>query len=326
MNDALYSKISISRLRSIIEEKTVEVFLRLSKDKFVKIINLDEKDSVSIIDHYLGKGAISFYISKEEFEKVEGRIEKSLDKNLETLSSGELSTAQKHPLILDSIDNVKDLVINLGMGPVMAERVTKIVNSSQAAYTDTDSMEALYEILMQKEGYIIQHGYLTGFICSGIIRSLGWDKDSLIQKIITAALFQNVTLETEQQAKIYDLNDPLFEELDDYSKELVECHPFLSADLMEEGKHFGEKVKKMILAHHEQPSGSGFPGKHNANSISPLEAAFVLSTNFAHRLIQSDDLKSAGILAKELNEVYHVGNYKKVFTAFLAAFTNLTGN
>ena len=318
-----YCKISSQRIDRIISELKADIFIKLSDEKFIKIINSDEEDPTSILEKYKAKGIHAFYITVEDFSPIKDSIQGEISDSFEKLEKGIDDQNEVTDLLLNTIEDVKDLVVNLGVTEHTANLIVKAVENTEKQYANAESMEALFELLMSREGYIKEHGYLTGFIASALAKEMQWNTDGFMTKILTAALFQNLSLETDDQAKIYHLEGEAFEALDGYGKELVERHPFLSSDLIDSGDMFGDTVKKLILCHHEQPDNSGFPGRLNANSISPIEAGFVISVNFAHRLMVSGDPKNAPTISQEMSEIFYVGSYKKVFEGFLKTFRSL---
>ncbi|MCP4913473.1 MAG: hypothetical protein GY909_10155 [Oligoflexia bacterium] len=316
-----FFQISESRLKSYLDDFQLNLYIKLGASKFVKFANAGDEDSKDKVDNYIEKGVSVFYLDREGFEKIYNQVQSNISDNIEKLDSLEDKPEEMVDTVLDAIEEVKTLVRNMGLSEAKFEIVDQAVKGVLKTCQSVETLEALLEILNSKDGYIKEHGMACSYISTSVLKSLDWNTEDIEKKIIMSSIFQNVSLETEEHARIFTLEDPNFTSLDEFEQDLVRNHPFLSAELVTGDHFFSNDVEKLIRVHHELPNGKGFPKKDQTKQPSQLEALMIISSFFAHQLIikgKDGDLK---IIAQELNEYFNDGVFKKNYQSMLDTFT-----
>jgi len=305
-------------------KETFDVYIRLSKKKYVKIINEGESESFEVIDKYIKKGVDYIFLEWQKYEIFEKKsIEALFDKFEEQLATA--SNEELTENVLDSIEAIQGMVKNLGVNERTVELIDKVVDSTEKMISKSGSLDELLNLLKSKDGYIKDHGYLCSYVACSIAERMSWKTEGIWKKIITASLFQNISLEENELAMIYDLNSNEYKGLEERVQTKVKMHPQDSVKMISDAEsNFSEDTRKMIQNHHELPDGSGFPRGLNSTNVAPLEALFILATNFAHSLIMTKDVDQINIIAQDYNEKYNKGNYKKPYQGFLKTFIKLT--
>ncbi len=319
-----FVKVSPERFMRLNQAKeTFDVFIRLSKKKYVKIINEGESESFGVIEKYIKKGIDYIFLENQKYESFETQAVESLfekfEQKIDSSSKEELTG-----IVLDSIEAIQGMVKNLGVSERTVELIDKVVKSTELMITKGGNLTDLLSLLNSREGYIKDHGYLCSYVACSIAERMSWKTEGIWKKIITASLFQNISLDENEFAMIYDLNSKEYKELEDRIQSKIKLHPQDSVKILSNAEgSFSEDVRKMIQNHHEFPDGSGYPRGLDSTNVSPLEALFIIATNFSHSLVMAKDIELVNILAQDYNEKYNMGNYKKPYQGFLKAFVKL---
>lgn len=300
-----------------------DIFIQLAKMKYVKIVSAGADDGFEVIKKYISKGVEYIYIMRADYEEFEGKSLQALNQKYEEVKE----TAPKEEVfdvVLESIASVQDYVRNLGVNERTIENIENVVKMTEETITKNDKLADLLELLNSKDGFIKDHSYLTCYIACSIADRMSWQSEGIWKNIILASLFQNITLEDNEQAKIVSLESEEFKSLSQNDQTKVRMHPQDAAKLLESASdYFSEDTRKMIQNHHEQPDGSGFPRGLDGTKVSLLEGLFILATNFSRDLIISGSLDNIMIMVQEYNERYNKSSYKRPYQGFLSAFSKI---
>lgn len=311
-----YSKLSIDDVPRLFSIKAFEVFLRLGETKFVKIINKDEAKIDEILADYHNRGVSFLYCLDAEYEELLALLEQSIDENLEKAGASE-DLGTRYDGLARSLNGIRSIISNLGMTKSVQEKTEKLVDSIMAETEKDTRLEVLFALLEEKNGLICKQALLTGYIIISIVEEMDWATQPLKIKLITAALFQNIGLENDEQARITSIQSEEFKNLDEYSQEIVLRHPEAGADLVKSPSFAGEIVQNLIKSHHETPLPGAFPGRLSAHNMPILEACFILASHFSTVVLCGGEVKDYSFLAQTLNEDFSSGSFKRAIQALL---------
>lgn len=309
------------RLNQITE--TFNIYIKLSQTKYVKIINEGECENFDVVEKYIKKGVDYIYLEKDKYKTFEKVSMEALFKKFDLIKDSG-STEDQVEAVLDSIASIQDYAKNLGVDEQTIELIDSVIKNTEEMISKFTKLDELLLLLQSRNGYIKDHSYLTSFLACAIAERMSWKTEGIWKKIIMASLFQNISIESDEEAKIYGLNSKEFEKLDDRVRTKVKLHPQDAIKMLEGAEeHFSEDTRKMIQNHHELPDGSGFPRGLDSTKVAPLEAVFILAVNFAHTLLEVKDIDQVSIMVQDYNEYFNKGNYKKPYQGFLKAFIKL---
>ncbi len=319
-----YARIEPRRfMRVNISKKPFNIYVRLAKMKYVKIVSAGAEEGFEVVEKYIAKGVEFIYIKRDdylEFEKCSlGALHNKFEKIKEDGPKEEVIE-----VVLDSIASVQDYVRNLGVNERTIESIENVVSMTEETIKKNDKLGDLLGLLNSKDGFIKDHSYLTCYIACLIADRMSWQSEGIWKNIILASLFQNISLENNEHAKIINLDSEEFKALDENDQTRIRMHPQDAAKMLESASdYFPEDTRKMIQNHHEQPNGSGFPRGLDSSKVSLLEGLFIISTNFARDLLISGSLNNIMIMVQEYNELYNKSSYKRPYQGFLSAFANI---
>lgn len=314
-----FCKISLVKIEIFSNKSHFSVYIRLGEDKFVKVYNGQDPDFESLketLKKYQLKGMDFLYVSRLDYENFVSLIEEDINSNFVKLASAE-SASDKIDELGNILMEVKSLVVNRGMSPdtmIFANKLIQEVIEENKAH---ENLEALFEIFLSKDAYLKNHALLSSFLICSVIEEMNWKTNNLLEKVVTAALFQNITLENDSQAMIYSTLDPEFAKLDDYEKELVESHPHLGAELLQDQDFATDDTGRLLRNHHVLPIVGSFKARMSPTTLPVMECCFNICCYFSDQIMRSKDKRDFSIMAQEMNEVFNTGSFKRALVALL---------
>lgn len=279
-----------------------KVFIKINDDKFIKIRDEDD-ESVDLLEKYREKGMVEVYILKADYESL------ILDR---------LKEIQAKNDTISSLEFTREVLRNLGVQEITIAQIDEVVGQIESEINEVPELRKFLDKFKKRRDYITDHSMLTAFLSCAVAKEMTWSSSTIFKKLIFAALFKDISLENEKQARLIDVRSKEFFEFDLDTQTLIKNHMYISAQYFDKLKSLSDDVRNMILAHHERPDGTGFPRGLDGNYVSPMEALFILTMNVAHEIIvrdsQAQALDVTGWL-KEREKLWSVGNFKRPFVA-----------
>lgn len=294
-----------------------DIYIRIGKGKFIKIIKDGEEIDKEKIRDYLTKGERFLYQGEEDYLK-------SVNKELGLLSSrfGEekKTKAEKIQLQLDTMKEVQDVVKQLGINSMVIEATDEVVKSVEDVLKSSQNLGKLIKRLMEIKNIFFTRTSINNYIIGGICKSVEWSTHETFKKLIYASVFCDFGFDKNDAtlSTFLSLNDPGFNDLKPAEKSTIKHHPVMSAAILEKTNSFLTDEVGLILSHHEKPDGTGFPKGINYKTTPLLQALFILSYDYTTRLIlscKSVDEMDAKQVFRDLPKEYCLGSYEKPYNA-----------
>ncbi len=296
-----------------------DVYIQLSRLKYLKVINAEEEYSKDMIERYRDKGKEFLFVEHEDYEKFSHQFS--------DLVSAKLAKAQKlSPEIktiaeLAAFENTIEMAKEYGINKATAEKVKQSIESNLNSFKSSPKLGDLLKRIMRGGDYISEHSLLLSYIAGQICMATGWGNAQTLEKLSMAAMFHDTTLEKNEWAKFQTLEEAKNAGLSSEDIEKIKSHPGEAAKLISSGEHIFADVDAIIIQHHERPDKLGFPRGLGALSISPLSCIFILASEFVDEIYGKPphEVDIESIKAK-MSDIYNVGNFKKPLEAFLKVF------
>jgi response regulator RpfG family c-di-GMP phosphodiesterase len=290
-----------------------DIYIQLNESKHVKIINSGDYYKKTDIDKYIKKNQKYLHLLKDDFESFANSYTQTpflefID-DLEGNVSGEENLVRLHAVL-------KDLVESVGVDQYairLADSYVKTVGN--IADSDKSISEMLFK-LRQRRDYIYDHSYMTACIGTFIVKQLPWCTNEIIEKLCFASLFHDITLSNPELAMIHDLDDSKVRHFSAEEKKQLANHPQSACDLLKGQNNFSQDIENIIMNHHENGEGTGFPRKLDGSLIRPLSCVFIVAHEFVRQLYLHDfsEQSHKDILTVLFNN-YNTGNFKDVLDA-----------
>ncbi len=285
-----------------------DVYIELTKTKFVKVISANKKYTQSTIQDFQRRNVKFLYLHKNEHLKF---LENSIEKITQTLKQ----KANKPKMILQAqIAGV--LVIHQylrDIGP--AESIIRfseiIIDSVPRNFKNFGELKSVLGHFPFENADLAEQAVLKAYICEALSIGLDWRSDLSRKKLGLSSIIHDRYLDNDEMAKVTHVDSPEFEMLNKDEQELLLEHPFKAAEL---ARHFNgfTDVEFIIQEHQELPDGSGYPRGLIASKITSISAVFIIANNFVTQ-IAINGLSKVSIhnTVSGFISYYNLGNFKE---------------
>lgn len=298
------------------------IYLKLSEDKYVKILNAGDCFNADDFHKYSLKNVESFYLLNSDREAFFHHWLADLDK---------LGVAENTPpsefdrLAVRNLQNIYLLIGELGAHPeIQKKMLSAAVLSIRTVCAEPSLFACMKRMLDDPEHYVPMHSLSVGHIACALANLMGWSSEITFLKLQMAAMLHDVTLDTQNLVRVKCLDELEADVATMTAAELsfFKTHPYQAAVLIQEFKQLPADVDVIVRQHHELPDGSGFPEGLQHQKISPLSSVFIL----AHRLYSfstnrnsPEDSEMISEFVKALPPSFQVGEFKKIIHALVKA-------
>ncbi len=286
-----------------------KVFIKINEEKFIKIRDYDD-ESTELILRYKDKGMKELYLLKPDYEIL------LKDRKVEV-------NEQKNSML--SMMFAREVIRNLGVQEYTISQIDELVGNVETEVLEQSELSSFLKDFKTRKDYITDLAYLNSYISCVLAKEMAWSSSTIFKKLIFASIFKDISLANEEHAKILDVRNKSFFELDLDTQTLVKNHMYISAQYFDKMQSISDDVRNMILTHHERPDGTGFPKGVDGSHVSPMEALFIFSMNVSHELLKNNLDHDA--VKKWLNDNikdWSRGNFKRPQAAVLKMFGQKT--
>jgi len=293
-----------------------DVYVELTKTKFIKAISADTKYPQSTIQDFQKRNIRFLYLEKNEHLSF---LENSILKISKSLDLKGLEDKKRIQTCVASVLVIHQYIRDVGISDTIKFLIKKVIDQFPIILSNFTSFEQLLLEFPIEHNDLAEQAILKGLVCEYITQKLGWKSDLTRSKFGLAALIHDAFLERDEWSTITYRDHP---ELDFLSKEQVELflqHPNRAAEIARQFTHYPE-TDFIIEQHHELPDGNGFPQGLMANKITKISATFILANNFVIQLMISGINRSTIVnITKGFHTIYNIGNFKEPYQAIVNA-------
>ncbi len=305
-----YTRVRMGNL-SKMKTMVCDIYLQLSEKKHVKVMNSGGAFTKKDFNRYENKGLAYLYIKKEDSRAFMRQLLKSIEESLKIKVSHKDNVMDlariSHLAIYDSIQS-------LGVTPEAQELIQVNMQMAIDTVKDSDISTRLFSKLESNpEAYINVHSTALSFLTCALASVMPWRQESSYYKLSLAAILHDISLSNHKLAAIQNLEDleknkELFKqkEREEYKK-----HPLQIAQMVRNIESIPPDVDNIILQHHEQPDGKGFPHKLRAPRISHLSSLFIISHDIIHFLLRENG--TIQDYFEKNKQKFRVGQFRTIF-------------
>ena len=242
-----------------LENPICDIYLRLSQDKYVKIVSHGDRITSDILKNFENKNVDCFYVKSADFEQV----------GLQLIPFSKAPTDKGH---VPDHKELNELLNTLGINHFTCAEISrtyqKIIHDTMV---NGGISRLLQGMIYSKNRFVYDHSYLTGVISVEIADKFEWRITSIKEKLTLAALMHDLKM-PEDLASIADSND-----LNDNVSNLIKDAHFhhgeiMGLELMNEMSINGDIVN--IVKNHHQFLNPNLP---------PLAMVFMVAHEFVIR-------------------------------------------
>jgi len=288
-----------------------DVFIRLSKDHYVKMFREGDHFDGDDLEKYLTQKKVEyFYLSINNVAEFIQKYKRILD---EYLTLPKMNPAAAEDVVLTVHETVHELSQKIGFTAEVREMTKQNVKLAIKSMSQNPKLKDILKRLQHdNERYISAHSLMLSSIACALAKGMSWSSEGTFYKLSMAGFLHDVTLHNQQLGTVRGLVE-LHRKRDLFTEEEMEAykgHPYDAAEIARNFNEIPPDVDTIIVQHHERPNGAGFPRGLSTSRISPLACVFII----AHELVQYtiEGEMTFEEIANRLHEDYSAGNFKKV--------------
>jgi HD-GYP domain-containing protein (c-di-GMP phosphodiesterase class II)/CheY-like chemotaxis protein len=291
------------------------LYLKLSEEKYVKILNAGEKYGTQFLEKYQNKGQKYLYVEKKHFEEL------ALSLYKKPLVEFDKSLSQEERKIRRT-QFMQQMVLSVGVTPEVIEMAEEDLAKIIAEAKNKKTLSKLLMILEKSGSYNADHASLLAYLTAAMCDELGWSTRRSKEKLGFASLFHDITLPDSRLAIINYRSMKAIDKFNRQSQERYKNHPLKCAELVREITAKYPQVDTIISQHHERPDGTGFPYGKDYNQILPLSCVFIVAHDFVSRVYERHfNLDDAIEILEEMKGEYTLGQFNRCMQALTNVVT-----
>lgn len=298
-------------------ELPCDIFLKLSKSKYIKIVNRGEILTVETLVKYKEKDVKYFYLMKNDFYKH------GQDLYLNKLVNEKFDNFEAN-YIHQYMDTLHDMAATIGI----PEKIINSVGNTYKNIAEKSSDKMVKSLMLQfkqQEGtFLFNHSYMTGLIGTAIGASFDWMSFENKEKMFLASVLHDLGFKNSKLALYESAGKSEIKKLDSPDKDEVLGHVDAIVETLRSNSNIPADVISMVYYHHGAKGEESYPKVSHATEINHITAHFILSHELTLKLfkIAFNPLKFESIL-KEIEEEFNKGNIRSIMPTFIAGARTL---
>ncbi len=305
---------------SFFNKLPVDVFIKLSDVKHVRLVKEGEMYPSDIIKKYEVKGVKHLFVRDYQYKALADISIKNL---LKLYDKKSLKADQKQAIQMMAVESIHEKIQEMGLTEETIKLTKSTLEASVSVAKRSPNIWGLLKKMKQSGNYIYDHSLRLSYLCTAVCKFTDWNSDSTLYKLSLASLMHDMTLDDHNIARIQSINDPKLKEFNPEAVERYKKHPIEAAEMVKANKDLPRDVHFIIMQHHERPDGTGFPLGMSKLRIAPLSCIFIICHEFLERLDAlgedvTDQVRSSVIT--ELKAEYLTGNFRKPFNGLMQLF------
>lgn len=304
----------------LFEQMPYDVYVELTPTQFGKVISKNKPYTHQVIQNYSRKNVKYLHLKKDEHLKF---LDTSI-KNLLKIYSAKLKDKKKYIFLhLKTIFFIHQFIKALSVSDDIVKLTHHFIESVHELVNPHESMSELLDQVTENENMTFaEHALGTAYVCESILYHMGWSAGMSRDKLMLAAILQDIGLSNDEMIKIRSLNDPILKLFTEEEQLDFTNHPMKAAQIATFFNGFSD-VDFILSEQHEHPTGDGFPKGLNSSGLTTISCIFILSSNFVTRMAGA---KKSPTMYKEIigsmKRVYNTGNFKEPLKALTKAVKN----
>lgn len=273
--DTNFIEISVFVLKKIQGKLQFDIYLKRAKDKYTKLFQKGDTISSDRLERYWkGKNIEKLSVSKDEYRQYLFYVERVADKYFQEgidVSAEEIRELTQEILDLTMLELFVDYKV---------DQVT-ITHASQSVKGCIDIMRSNPKSLVKIFKHINQHPYLmkhsiaTGMFSIMLAKKDGNESSKTFEKLGLGAFLHDIGMGMIS----FDCEDK--DSLTPEEWKEIKEHPQLGKRILDGVKSIPTEVKQIVLQHHEQPNGVGYPNQLHDKDIIYLSKIVSIADSFS---------------------------------------------
>lgn len=289
-----YVQVSIELLGRIKSKLIFDIFVQRSNDKFSKIIAKGDDIHWDRIEQYTKKGIEHFFITETDYEAY-NRFIQAMGKKL--LGNNSKATTAEASLVLKELtqSTLRGIKSSVEISPEQIDNAQLVVDSCIANLEKSPKHMMRIINAMMGYDYIYRHAVMTSIFSVLLAKEDGVGMQKTLSAIGLGAFLHNIgmcqlSFNPEEKTNLTG----------EERKEMMR-HPEFGKRMLDGVKGIRDEVLFIVMQHHEQPNGQGYPNGIRGEmiyrparivSIADSFSALISDRPFREKMSPSEALKT----------------------------------
>ena len=275
-------------LSDFINQETLKfnIYIRLSKEKFVRVAKTGEKANEKQFRRYLDKGVKHLYVKKADYKKV---VDYNLKLNKAVALSSNLDLERKKRFMAKTSEIILESVYIRGVDKETFAEAHTFICTSVNTLLQEDESGSLLETLNNHHDFLYAHSLGVSLYSVMIAQHMGWSSGNNLYKLSVGGLLHDIgKSELDRDLVNKPKSDLTFAE-----KALLETHAEKGKRILEKVKSIPTEVADIAFEHHENAIGQGYPRRLERPRINPMAKVIQTADEFCYLAIENPDHQGA---------------------------------
>jgi HD-GYP domain-containing protein (c-di-GMP phosphodiesterase class II) len=314
-----YCRISLKSLLVRSARLRCDVYIKLSGDKYVKVLHSNDGFDISDYERFRVKGVESLYLPRKDFL---GLMDDLLSKVTELNRSPELITTDAAINANIAIYQIVNSAFETdGFTPQLQKLTLASVDLAVNTIRKNPKLsELLARLDHNRDSYFSWHSSALSFLSCKLATMLGWHSEPTFYKLALASMVHDLVLSRDELARIQTISELKAAGLSEKDGVAVLKHSIEAAQLVLAIDEVPGDVGFIVEQHHERQDGGGFPRGIDHKDISSISALFIIAHDIVTTMHDAppEKFEMANFLRlRELEKTYTKGAFGQVFRALM---------
>ncbi len=255
------------------KEIAMDVYVKLSKEKYIKIANKGGKIDYDRVESYKKKGLKYLYVRQQDFKKV---LDFNVMLSKVVVSTNEVSPEKKRRFVANTAEIILENVMSVGIDKHAFTESKDFFFSCFDVLTDDPETFDLLKLLSGHTDKLYAHSLGVSIYSVMIAKEMGWKSTSTLFKLQFGALMHDVGKKEYPQ----ELLEKPRSLLSYTEKRKIENHCFRGKEVLESLKSAPAEVVAIAYEHHENVLGQGYPRQLEKSKIHPMARIVSVANEF----------------------------------------------
>ena len=259
-----------------------DLFYRLNEKKYILVTRSGTDINMEMFSRLKSNNIDKIFLKKDDYKKY-------VSLNIEKITLNKEVTKEQREQQMGFLVSTSNLI----MKNVYIEGVDKdlfmmgkqVTDTALEIITDNDYMYQLLLALNESNEDLYRHNLGMSVYSVLIAKSMGWTSPGTHFKLSISSLYADIALR-QMDPKLIAKPKMLYSHLEmrEYQQ-----HPLSSAEIVRNIGGLQEDVYQIILNHHENVDGTGYPNRVSKHNIHPLSKVVRVVDEFCSLVLKSKD-------------------------------------
>jgi len=295
-----------------------DVYTKMPSGNFLLIGKKGDKGAIQTM-HATAEKKAETYVPASDYEAL---IQFNLNLIRQAVHNPQVSSQLKATLVKGLTDSTMNDLVERKVYIGTYDRIRQISDFMKDTLEQVKSIDRILDMLNRLPGDQVTHGMATAAVAILICEQMGISSKQTLEKIALGALIHDIGL---KEVPVAIINKPRLERTEEETLQ-YESHTLRGAEILRELKEMPSDVLSIVMEHHENALGMGYPRQIRDIKINPLARIVGVANYFVELLFEKDTdqmSKSPDEVIKYMEETLGQPFNKQAFLA-LKQIINVT--